>query len=312
MRVKDIKERIEKTNSLLEECVVCPRECKVNRLKGETGFCGIGRNAKVASYNVHPGEEPPISGTRGSGTIFFSGCNLKCRYCQNFPISQLRHGKEVSAPDLADMMLHLQSQGCHNVNLVTPSHVTPQIIPALALAWEKGFTLPLVYNNSGYDSLHSLKLLDGIIDIYLPDMRYSDNAVARELSSVDDYREKNRMAIKEMYRQVGNLVTDDAGIAQKGLIIRHLILPGNLAGSESTFQFIKQEISENTYLSLMDQYFPSFNAGECVLIDRKITPEEYESAVESFFESGLSRGWIQDSSVSPDIPRAKSKDREKT
>jgi putative pyruvate formate lyase activating enzyme len=312
MKVKDIKERIEKANSILEKCIVCPRECKVNRLKGETGFCGIGKNAKVASYNIHYGEEPPISGTKGSGTIFFSGCNLRCRYCQNFPISQLRHGKEVSAPELADMMLHLQSQGCHNVNLVTPSHVIPQIIQALAFAWEKGFTLPLVYNTSGYDSLQSLKLLDGIIDIYLPDMRYSDNAIARELSSVDDYREKNRTAIKEMYRQVGNLLTDDEGIAQKGLIIRHLILPGNLAGSESTFQFIKQEISENTYLSLMDQYFPSFSAGECVLIDRKITPEEYESAVESFFESGLSRGWIQDSSVSPEFPKAKSKDREKT
>lgn len=309
MRVKDVKERIKKAYALLENCIVCPRECKVNRLKGEIGFCGIGANPKVASYNVHQGEEPPISGTKGSGTIFFSGCNLRCRYCQNFPISQMRYGKEVSTQELADMMLYLQSKGCHNVNLVTPSHVTPQIIQSLAIAWERGFELPLVYNTSGYDGLQSLKLLDGIIDIYLPDMRYSDDSIAQELSSVDNYREKNQTAIKEMYRQVGNLVTDDAGIAQKGLIIRHLILPGNLAGSEITFQFIKQEISENTYLSLMGQYFPSFRADECVLLDRKITPEEYECAVESFFESGLSRGWMQDSSVSPDTPKAKSRGR---
>ncbi len=305
MKAKDIKERIEKAYALLEDCIVCPRECKVNRLKGEIGFCGIGENPRVASYNIHHGEEPPISGIKGSGTIFFSGCNLKCRYCQNFPISQMRHGKEVSTQELADMMLYLQSKGCHNVNLVTPSHMVPQIISALSFAWDRGFDLPLVYNTSGYDGLLSLKLLEGIIDIYLPDMRYSDDSIAQEMSSVDNYREKNQMAIKEMYRQVGNLVMDDQDIAKKGLIIRHLILPGNLAGSQRTFQFIKQEISENTYISLMGQYFPSFRAGECVLIDRKITPEEYECAVESFFESGLSRGWIQDNLVSPDTPKAK-------
>ncbi len=309
MRVKDVKRRIEKANTLLKECIVCPRKCKVNRLKGEIGFCGIGSNPRVASYNVHHGEEPPISGTKGSGTIFFSGCNLRCLYCQNFPISQIRHGKEIGTEELADMMLYLQSKGCHNINFVTPSHVVPQIIQALSFAWEKGFELPLVYNTSGYDSLQSLQLLDGIIDIYLPDMRYSDNSAAKQLSGVDDYVEVNRRAIKEMYRQVGNLVAGDNGIAQKGLIIRHLILPNNLAGSEKTFKFIRQEISEEAYLSLLGQYFPSFKAGECVLIDRKITPVEYESAVESFFESGLSRGWMQDSSVSPEIPKAKSKRR---
>jgi putative pyruvate formate lyase activating enzyme len=294
MQVKDIKNRIEKAYALLEGCAVCPRKCGVNRLKGEKGFCGVGENPKVASYNVHYGEEPPISGTRGSGTIFFSGCNLRCIYCQNFPISQMRHGKEITIQKLAEAMLDLQSKGCHNVNLVTPSHFVPQILNALSFAWEKGFDLPLVYNTSGYDSGDSLELLDGIIDIYLPDMRYSDNRKASKLSSVEDYVEVNRKAVKEMYRQVGNLMSDEQGIAKRGLIIRHLILPYDLAGSEETFRFIKEEISPDTYVSLMGQYFPSFKAGECVSISRKITPPEFEAAMESFFESGLSRGWMQE------------------
>ncbi len=294
MKIKDIKGRIEKAYALLENCVVCPRECKVNRLKGEKGFCGGRKNPKVASYNVHYGEEPPISGTKGSGTIFFSGCNLRCLYCQNFPISQMRHGKEITTHKLADMMLHLQSKGCHNINLVTPTHFVPQILRALSFAWERGFDLPLVYNTSGYEALESLKLLEGIIDVYLPDMRYSDNHIAKKLSSVENYVEVNRKAIKEMYQQVGNLITDERGIARKGLIIRHLILPDNLAGSEETFRFIKEEISDKVYVSLMGQYFPSFKAGECVSIKRKITPEEYESVVGSFFKSGLSRGWMQE------------------
>jgi putative pyruvate formate lyase activating enzyme len=294
MKVKDIKERIEKAHDLLKECAVCPRECGVNRLEGEMGLCGIGKNPKVASHNVHYGEEPPISGAKGSGTIFFSGCNLRCRYCQNFPISQLRNGQETNAEGLAKMMLHLQTKGCHNVNLVTPSHVVPQILQALSIAWEKGFDLPLVYNTSGYDAMESLRLLEGIIDVYLPDMRYSANRIAKRLSSVENYVEVNRKAIKEMYRQVGDLETDEDGIARKGLIIRHLILPDSLAGSDRTFRFIREEISDKVRLSLMGQYFPSYRAGECVSIDRKITPEEYESVLESFFESGLSRGWMQE------------------
>lgn len=210
----------------------------------------------------------------------------------------MRNGNEVTTQELADMMLYLKSKGCHNVNFVTPSHFVPQIIEAVAFAWEKNFDLPLVYNTSGYDSLKSLELLDGIIDVYLPDMRYSDNEIAMKLSSVDNYVEVNREAIKEMFRQVGNLVVDD-GSVKKGLIIRHLILPHNLAGSDQTFQFIKRKISDKTYISLMGQYFPSYKAGEFVSISRKITPEEYESAVESFFESGLSWGWMQDSSTLP-------------
>ena len=294
MKVKDIKERIEKAYALLEKCMVCPRKCAVNRLEGERGFCGVGKNPKVASYNVHYGEEPPISGTKGSGTIFFSGCNLRCMYCQNFPISQMRHGKEITTQELADMMLYLQSKGCHNINLVTPTHLVPQILRALSFAWEKGLDLPLVYNTSGYDTTESLQLLDGIIDVYLPDMRYSDNRTAKKLSSVEDYVEVNRKAIKQMYQQTGNLITGEWGIARKGLIIRHLILPDNLAGSDQTFRFIKQEISQDAYVSLMGQYFPSFRASRHVSINRKISPEEYESVVESFFKSGLSRGWMQE------------------
>jgi putative pyruvate formate lyase activating enzyme len=294
MRVKDIKQRVEKADALLEECTGCPRECGVNRLKGEIGFCGIGRRPKVASFNLHTGEEPPISGVKGSGTIFFSGCNLRCRYCQNFPISQMRNGEEITTEKLAAMMLHLQSKGSHNVNFVTPSHVVPQILEALLLARERGFDLPLVYNTSGYDAIGSLQLLEGIIDVYLPDMRYSDDRTAARLSSVEDYVEVNRKAIIEMYRQVGNLRVDEQGLAKKGVIIRHLILPDNQAGSEPTFRFIREEISDQVRVSLMGQYFPSFRAGECVSIDRKITPEEYESALNSFFDSGLSRGWIQE------------------
>jgi putative pyruvate formate lyase activating enzyme len=294
MKVKNIRERVEKAHALLEGCIVCPRECGVNRLKGEIGFCGIGKDPKVASFNLHCGEEPPISGSRGSGAIFFSGCNLRCMYCQNFPISQMRNGEEITARGLADMMLHLQSKGSHNINFVTPSHVVPQILEALSFAWEKGFDLPLVYNTSGYDALESLQLLEGIIDVYLPDMRYSDNRMAKKLSSAEDYVEINRKAIKEMYRQVGNLKIDGEGMAKKGLIIRHLILPDNLAGSEETFRLIREEISGKVRVSLMAQYFPSFRADECVSIDRKITPDEYESVLESFLDSGLSRGWIQE------------------
>jgi putative pyruvate formate lyase activating enzyme len=294
MKIDHIEENIEKAYAMLEECTVCPRRCGVNRMRGEVGFCGVTAKPRVASWNLHSGEEPPISGSRGSGTIFFSGCNMRCRYCQNFPISQLRHGRETSPEELADMMIGLQSKRCHNVNLVTPSHFVPQILSALSFAWKKGFHLPLVYNTSGYDSVDSLKLLQGVIDVYLPDMRYSSNRMAHEFSSVEDYVEWNRAAVKEMYRQVGNLVTDKRGIAQRGLVIRHLILPDDIAGSGETFRFIKDEISPQACVSLMGQYFPSFEAGQCVSISRKITAQEYQAAVDSFFESGLSKGWMQE------------------
>ena len=294
MKVSDIKQRAEQAYDLLKNCNVCPRKCGVDRLNGQRGICRAGKNPVISSYNVHSGEEPPISGTGGSGTIFFSNCNLRCIYCQNFPISQWGNGLEVTARDLASMMVSLQSRGCHNINLVTPSHFIPQILDALSFAWEMGFDLPLVYNSSGYDSIEALRLLDGIIDIYLPDMRYSDNRVAERLSSAEDYVEINREAIREMHRQVGNLVVDEEGVAKKGLLIRHLVLPNDLAGSKKTFRFIKEEISPDVYVSLMGQYFPSFKASEDVSINRKITREEYQLAKESFFESGLAWGWMQE------------------
>lgn len=294
MKVKDIRERVEQAYKLLQNCRVCPRRCGVDRLNGERGICRVGKNPMISSYNVHFGEEPPISGTKGSGTIFFTGCNLRCIYCQNFPISQLRHGVEITTKDLAERMISLQSRGCHNINLVTPTHFVPQILEALSFAWEMGFDLPLVYNSSGYDSIETLKLLDGIIDVYLPDMRYADNRVAKRLSSAEDYVEVNRKAIREMYRQVGNLITDGDGIAKKGLLIRHLILPFDLAGSKKTFRFIKEEISALVYVSLMGQYFPTFKAKKHVSINRKITHGEYEQAQESFFDSGLTLGWMQE------------------
>jgi putative pyruvate formate lyase activating enzyme len=294
MKVNDIKQRVEKAYQLLQNCRVCPRGCGVDRLNGERGICKVGKNPMVSSYNVHLGEEPPISGTRGSGTIFFTSCNLRCVYCQNFPISQLGNGLEVTTKDLARMMISLQSRGCHNINLVTPSHLVPQILEAVSFAWQMGFDLPLVYNSSGYDSVEALRLLDGVIDIYLPDMRYSDNRIAKRLSSAEDYVEVNREAIREMYEQVGNLVTDEDGIAKKGLLIRHLILPNDLSGSRKTFRFIREEISPEVYVSLMGQYFPSFKASFDVSINRKITKEEYQLAKESFFESGLTLGWMQE------------------
>lgn len=254
----------------------------------------MGINPVVSSYNVHFGEEPPISGTRGSGTIFFTSCSLRCVYCQNFPISQWGNGSEITTRDVAEMMISLQSRGCHNINLVTPSHFVPQILEALSFAWDMGLDLPLVYNSSGYDSVEALRLLEGIIDIYLPDMRYSDNQIAKRLSSAEDYVEVNREAIREMYRQVGNLLINEEGIAEKGLLVRHLILPKNLAGSKRTFEFIKEEISPEVHVSLMGQYFPSFKACDNVSINRKITKEEYELAKESFFESGLTSGWMQE------------------
>ncbi|MCM8793367.1 MAG: radical SAM protein, partial [Candidatus Omnitrophica bacterium] len=233
-----LKERINLFKQILKECVLCPRKCKINRLKGDLGFCRAGIGIKVFSYQVHFGEEPPISGENGSGAIFFSYCANRCIYCQNWKFSQLGEGREVSVQDLAKIMLELQEKGCHNINLVTPTHYLPQILESLEIAVEEGLSLPLVYNTSGYECVEILQLLEGIIDIYLPDMRYGDNEIAYRYSLMRNYVEINQMAIKEMYRQVGNLVMK-AGIARRGLIIRQLILPNNLAGTEKVMQFIK-------------------------------------------------------------------------
>ncbi len=290
----ELQVRIDAAYGLLEACRVCPRECGVNRLKNDKlGFCRSGLNPIISSVSPHHGEEPPLSGTKGSGTVFFTNCNLRCVYCQNYPISQMGNGEERTPGELACQMLWLQEQGCHNLNLVTPTHFVPQILKALGIAMQRGFNLPIVYNTSGYESMETLRLLDGIVDIYLPDMRYSDNAAAMKYSTAPDYPELNRAAIKEMYRQVGNLVLDEEGIAKQGLIIRHLVLPGNRAGTEGVMKFLANEISKDVSISLMSQYFPAHRAGEFKELNRRIASEEYEEAYQIMLKYGLENGWIQ-------------------
>ena len=291
----ELQKRVEAAYGLLEACRVCPRECGVNRLKNDKlGFCRSGLNPVISSVSPHHGEEPPLSGTKGSGTIFLTNCNLRCAYCQNYPISQLGNGTERTPGELACQMVWLQEQGCHNLNLVTPTHFMPQILKALGVARERGFNLPIVYNTSGYESLEALRLLDGIVDIYLPDMRYSDDSVARTYSAAPHYPEINRAAVKEMFRQVGNLVLDEDGIATRGLIVRHLVLPNGLSGTEGVMKFLAEEISKDVYISLMSQYFPAYKAHEFSKLSRRITSEEYEEAYHIMQKYGLENGWIQD------------------
>jgi putative pyruvate formate lyase activating enzyme len=274
------KERVEKALSLLESCEVCPHRCGVNRLKGELGFCKTGKNAIVDSYFPHRGEEKPIKGYRGSGTVFFSYCNMRCIYCQNYQISQLGEGREVSPEELSEMFLELQAMGCHNLNLVTPSHVVPQILSALYLAVRKGFRLPIVYNTSSFDSLESLRLLEGIVDIYLADLKYADREIARRYSKVKNYPEIAMAAIREMYRQVGDLILDERAIAVRGLLIRHLVLPNGLAGTEKVAEFLGS-LSKNMAVNVMDQYYPSYMAWKYPELNRRITQREYYQALSS-------------------------------
>lgn len=290
-----LEESIKTSFKLLESCSICPRRCKVNRLKNELGFCKTGLNPKVASYMPHHGEEPPISGSSGSGTIFFSQCNMACVYCQNYEFSQQGEGREVGIEDLADFMLQLQDMGCHNINLVTPTHVMPQFLKALSVAIPKGLKLPIVYNTGGYELPEMIKLLDGIVDIYLPDMRYADNQMAIKYSAAPDYPGYNQKAALEMHRQVGIAKIDKEGIIKKGVIIRHLVLPNNIAGTDKIMQFISTQLSKDTYISLMSQFFPCYKAGHYKEIERRITFEEYESAKESMRRCGLSNGWLQES-----------------
>lgn len=291
----ELNKRIDTAHHLLKQCWVCPRSCGINRLKNDkSGFCRSGLYPTISSVNAHHGEEPPISGTRGSGTIFFTNCNLRCMYCQNYPISQMGNGVEKTPDELSDQMLWLQKKGCHNVNFVTPTHYMPQILKSLGIARQRGFNLPIVYNTSGYESLETLRMLEGIIDIYLPDMRYSDDRVGQKYSAAPNYSEVNRAAVKEMYRQVGNLVADEQGIAQRGLIIRHLVLPNRLAGTEEIMKFLAHEISKEVYISLMAQYFPAYKAHTTVELSRKITGEEYEEAYQIKQKYGLENGWVQE------------------
>jgi putative pyruvate formate lyase activating enzyme len=289
-----IRSRLKEAYSLLSPCRACPRKCGVNRLRGETGICGMGVLPEISSDNLHFGEEPPISGTRGSGTIFFAGCSLRCAFCQNYPISQMRHGNRTTVPGLARMMIRLQELGAHNINLVTPGHFAPQIMGALLIAYGRGLNIPLVYNCGGYESLEMLKLWDGIMDVYMPDMKYADPALAEAYSSAPDYPEVNRAAVAEMARQAGVLRLDGERIAFRGLLVRHLVLPGGIAGTEAVLRFIAEEISPDTHVSLMSQYFPAHLAPAMPLIDRKITASEYAAARSLLERFGLEHGWVQD------------------
>ena len=281
--------RIAEAQQRLSPCRVCPRHCKVDRLSDEKGICQTGVKAVVSSYAPHFGEESPLVGSGGSGTIFFTHCNLLCIFCQNYEISHLGQGIETDPGQLAAMMLSLQRQGCHNINFVTPSHVVPQILAALPKAIEKGLTVPLVYNSSGYDSLETLKLLEGIVDIYMPDFKFWDKDLAKRYAKAPDYPEVAQKAILEMYRQVGDLVMDDEGVAVKGLLVRHLVMPGSLEETRGILRFLAREVSVDTYVNVMDQYRPCGEACHCPPIDRTLTGDEYQQALKLARDAGLQR-----------------------
>ena len=270
----------------MNPCILCPRKCKVNRSKGEIGFCGIGDMPAVSSVGPHFGEERELVGAGGSGTIFFAGCNLGCIFCQNYDISHHCHGRQVTIEQLAQSMLELQNYGCSNINFVTPTHVIPAIAAAIEIARKKGLTLPTVYNTGGYDSVETLKLLAGLVDIYMPDMKYSDSAVAKELSNAPDYPEINRAAVKEMHNQIGDLQLKK-GLAIRGLLVRHLVLPNQLAGSFEIIDFLAEEISPATVINVMDQYRPCFKASSHTKINCRPTPREIESVRQYAIEKGL-------------------------
>jgi putative pyruvate formate lyase activating enzyme len=282
-------ERIEQAYEILKECQLCPRRCGVNRLNGERGFCRAPEQVMVYSYNQHFGEEIPLVGDSGSGTIFFSNCNLRCVFCQNWPIAHQGLGRQISDEDLADMMLNLQERGCQNINVVTPTHVMPHILSATRIAMQKGLRLPLCYNTSGYDCIESIRLLDGIVDIYLPDLKFMDGAEAARynLAEAGDYPQVAQEGIIEMYRQVGNLVTDERGFALRGLMIRHLVMPNRVAGTREFVRWVADNLSTDTYVNIMAQYRVEHRAFEFECIARAITNQEYVEAMEWALEAGL-------------------------
>jgi len=283
----ELDKKIEEAYERLHACDICPRRCGVNRIRGEVGYCKAGINPKVSDYFPHFGEEKVLVGKRGSGTIFFTFCNLGCVFCQNYTISHLGIGEEITVEGLAKIMLYLQKIGCHNINLVTPTHFVPQILSALKIAIEKGLNIPIVYNTSGYENVSTLKLLEGVIDIYMPDIKFFDPKVAKKFSNAEDYPEITKMALKEMYRQVGDLKLNEEGIAERGLIIRHLLLPNNLSGLDGWLDFIKEELSTNVFLNIMDQYRPLYKAYQYQEINRTITWKEYKHAIDLALQKGF-------------------------
>ena len=293
----ELKARVEQAEKILQSCTACPRNCLTNRKENELGVCLSGYLPVVSSYTPHFGEEPVLSGTKGAGNIFFGNCNLKCVFCQNHEISQnwkVESTKEVSFERLADIMIELQDKGCHNIGLVSPTHFSAQILKSIYIAIEKGLRLPIIYNTNGYDSVEMLKLYDGVIDIYLPDFKYGNDEYAKKYSKVDDYYEKAKLALKEMYRQVGYKLFYDGEVVVRGLIIRHLVLPNDLAESENVFKFIAEELNPEIHLSVMSQYYPTFMSKRDILIDRTIRESEYEKVLSLLDKYNLNNGWTQE------------------
>lgn len=278
----------------LNSCTICPHNCKVNRNNGQIGRCRSGNKVKIALASVHNYEEPCISGKNGSGTIFFSNCNLSCIYCQNYKISQLGKGYELSVEELADIMIKQQEKGVNNINLVTPTMYVYQIIEAIKIARQNGLNIPIIYNTNGYENVKTIQDLNGYIDIYLPDLKYYSNELSKKYSKVDNYFKYTTEAIKEMYRQVGCPVFDENGIIQKGLIIRHLVLPNHLQNSKHVLKWIKENMPEDTYVSVMAQYFPTYKAKEDDLINRKLTKKEYKEIEEFLYTLDLKNGYMQE------------------
>lgn len=284
-----LRRNLAEARARMSSCTLCPRMCRVDRLSGATGVCRTARRALVSSFNAHFGEEAPLVGTNGSGTIFLTHCNLLCLFCQNFEISHEGIGEKVTDEQLAGIMLALQRQGCHNINFVTPSHVVPQILAALELAVPAGLSVPLVFNSGGYDRIETLRLLDGVIDIYMPDFKFWDPEIARKACNAPDYPETARQALLEMHRQVGDLELNDRGIARRGLLVRHLVMPGGLAGTRDVMRFIAREVSPRTYVNVMSQYRPCGRADEVPGLEAALSPDEYRRAVGEAIAEGITR-----------------------
>lgn len=289
----ELENRVAAGNEMLRECKLCARECGVNRLQGETGVCKSGSRLMISSASRHFGEEQPLVGRHGSGTIFLTNCNLACVLCQNYELSQLGRGQEVETDQLADVMLALQNMGCHNINFVSPTHYIPQILASLLIAVKNGLRVPLVHNCGGYESMAALKLLDGIFDIYMPDFKYGDNDMGEKYSNAPNYFDVASAAVSEMHRQVGDLVINANGIAERGLLTRHLVLPDDLAGTGKVVEFISG-LSKNSYVNIMAQYRPAHKASEYPELHRRISPEEFTDAISLAKEAGLSRGFPHD------------------
>lgn len=288
-----MKTVVRQLKKIYDKCHLCPHRCGVNRNKGQLGICRSTAQTTVASYNLHFGEEPPISGFNGSGTIFLGNCNLRCIFCQNYPISQLQKAlRTVTSEELAKMMLELQSRGAHNINFVTPTHYIPGIVEAIFIARDRGLRIPIVYNSSGYETPEVTKKLEGVIDIYMPDFKYADEEVARKYSSAPDYPAYIEKVLLEMYRQVGHLQINEEGVAERGLLIRHLVLPNNLNNSMNVLKRIKEILGTEVYISLMNQYFPAYKAFDYD-INRPLSRDEYKKIVDYFFDLGFNNGYLQ-------------------